>query len=154
MKLKKQYFKNRIKKEIAKKHKIVTGNDLWTFLGKSKVGKFKRILLDSKYLVVGYETWLNIISRNQVDKRTYKPQHFDCDDFAKIMYAYSSKEFEVNTCGLVLDWSGRHAYNLIICLDPQGELRLTFFEPQSDRFLTEDELFSGQYALQDGMIIL
>ena len=152
--LEKRCYKRNIKKQIEAQHQLVDADKVMKLFNKKKFNGIQPILLDRKYKVPTYEVWVNILDRNRVDRRFYKPEHFDCDDFAKIIYAYSSKEFELNSCGLVLDWSGRHAYNVFLFINLENKLDFSFFEPQDDCFLKENYLFTGQYALKDGMIIL
>ena len=57
------------------------------------------------------------------------------------------KRFGLNNVGLVIDYSGGHAYNIIIFKD--GSVKL--FEPQTDRWARAGR---GNYKFQWGHIII
>ena len=97
--------------------------------------------------------WELIIGRNRVDSRQYKAEFFDCDDFAAILYARTRELYEVNGCGLVIDASGRHAYNVLLVVDSAGRLGRAWLEPQSDLIMTVSPR-AGVYKLEEGVIIL
>lgn len=54
----------------------------------------------------------------------------------------------VTSIGLVLDWSGSHAYNIFVYND--GSVKL--FEPQDDRFIDPDS--DDKYAFDNVDIII
>ena len=97
--MEKQFYKRSIKRHIKEGHQLVDADKVWKLLNQKRFKGIRPLLLDRQYKVPRYETWVHIVGRNRVDKRHYRPEHFDCDDFAKIIYAYASKEFELNSCG-------------------------------------------------------
>lgn len=61
----------------------------------------------------------------------YRPERFDCEDFAalyKVMHAFV---LGVNAVGIVVDWTGGHAYNIVIMSD--GSVNLV--EPQNGKVI-------------------
>lgn len=59
-----------------------------------------------------------------------------------------AKDYGLNNVGIVIDNSGRHAYNVVICKDGTAEL----LEPQSDTWVTPGE--SKMYSFKKGLILL
>lgn len=76
----------------------------------------------------------------------YRPEIFDCEDFANPFSTLAAFIGGSNTVGVVYDWSSGHAYNVII--DADGEL--TFYEPQDN---TEVQIGDGVYKLEDALIV-
>ena len=65
----------------------------------------------------------------------YRPERFDCEDFAalyKVMHAFV---LGVNSVGIVVDWTGGHAYNVVIMSD--GAVNLV--EPQNGEVIQPGE---------------
>lgn len=58
----------------------------------------------------------------------YRPERFDCEDYAALYKVVHSFVLGVNAVGIVIDWSGGHAYNIVIKSD--GSVSL--IEPQSN----------------------
>lgn len=77
----------------------------------------------------------------------YRPERFDCENFAGAFRTLSAFVSGVNTVGVVYDWSGGHAYNVIV--DSEGNV--TFYEPQDDREVSLGE--SDAYSLENGLIV-
>ena len=76
----------------------------------------------------------------------YRPERFDCENFAAAFRTLVAFIGGVNTVGVVYDWSAGHAYNVIV--DSRGEVQ--FYEPQSDEVVT---IGSGDYVLEDALIV-
>ena len=65
-------------------------------------------------------------------------------------YAFKAmvdRRFGLNNVGLVIDWSGGHAYNIIVFKD--GTVKI--FEPQSDSW---PKAGRGLYKFQHGQILI
>lgn len=108
----------------------------------------KRKLLDTKYWVCSRLDFEAIIQWDWTDKKKYVAEKYDCDNFAFSFKARMDRKFHLNNVGLVIDYSGGHAYNCVVFSDGTAEL----FEPQSDRFVT-DRIGTGQYKCQEGIIV-
>lgn len=108
-----------------------------------------RKMLDSKYWSCSRLDFEAIIRWDWTDKKKYVAEKYDCDNFAFSFKARMDRKFHLNNVGLVIDYSGGHAYNCVVFADGTAEL----FEPQSDRFVTS-RLGTGQYKCSDGLIIL
>ena len=59
------------------------------------------------------------------------------------------RRFHLNNVGLVVDYSGGHAYNCVVFSDGTAEL----FEPQGDRFPVMNKT-RGLYRCESGFIVI
>jgi len=109
----------------------------------------ERKYLDSKYWVCSRLDFEAIIQWDWTDKKKYVAEKYDCDNFAFSFKARMDRKFHLNNVGLVVDYSGGHAYNCVVFSDGTAEL----FEPQSDRFVTS-RMGTGQYVCTEGFILL
>lgn len=76
----------------------------------------------------------------------YRPERFDCENYAQLFRVLAAFIGGSNAVGVVYDWSGGHAYNVIVRSD--GEL--VFYEPQDD---TEVEIGEADYQLGNALIV-
>ena len=109
--------------------------------------KMEILALDSKFWTCNEADWKKIIDYDWTDEKKYVTEQYDCDNFAFNFKARVARKFGVNSVGLVVDYSGKHAYNLIVFSDGTWKI----FEPQSDRWPT---LGIGQYKFEDGYILI
>ena len=77
----------------------------------------------------------------------YRPEVFDCENFAGLFKELSAFFAGSNTVGTVHDWSGGHAYNVIVT----AEGNVLFYEPGDDKMVSIGE---GDYELSNAMIIM
>jgi len=110
-------------------------------------GKMEIKALDTKFWTCNEADWKKIIAYDWTDEKKYVTEQYDCDNFAFNFKARVARKFGVNSVGLVIDYSGGHAYNLIVFSDGTWKI----FEPQSDRWPT---LGTGQYKFEDGFILI
>ena len=103
--------------------------------------------LDNKYQVTTQKDMKKIIDCDWTDNKKYVAEKYDCDNFAFSFKAMVDRRFGVNNVGLVIDYSGGHAYNIIVFND--GSVRL--FEPQTDRWA---RVGTGQYKFEEGKILI
>lgn len=76
----------------------------------------------------------------------YRPERFDCENFAAAFRTLAAFIGGVNTVGVVYDWSAGHAYNVIV--DSTGDVQ--FYEPQSDEVVP---IGGDDYVLEDALIV-
>ncbi len=106
-----------------------SSNDSWYFdqyYTALPITKFKDVI----------EWWRAILSN-----LIYTTETFDCDDFAKLFSALLST-CGYNASGIVVgelyynnEFVGYHAWNIILFVNPQGNLKLYEFEPQTAEIL-------------------
>ena len=112
----------------------------------------KRLHLDSTYWSCSKKEFQDWIRWDWKNKKKYISEQYDCDNYAFSFKARCDRKIGVNTVALVIDYSGGHAYNLVIFTDSPAEL----YEPQSDRFVSMGTGISKNevYKMTDGYIII
>ena len=111
-------------------------------------GEVHRLHLDSKYWVCSKQEFEDWIEWDWTNKKRYIAEEYDCDNFAFSFKARCDRKIGINSVALVIDYSGGHAYNLVVFSDAAPEL----FEPQNDSWRKKGE--SKLYTLTSGYIIL
>ena len=92
------------------------------------IGGAKMTWLDNKSVAVSEKEFQKIIDWDWTDNKKYVAEKYDCDNFAFSFKARVDRKFHINTVGLVIDYDGGHAYNIIIFSNGTSKI----FEPQSD----------------------
>lgn len=104
----------------------------------------KRWQWDGKYYLPSQRDAWRIIEWSQVNTIPWQRDQYDCDDHAEAL-RHDFRKFGVNSCGFIVDWSGGHAYNVLVFPDGQW----WFLEPQADRIVA---IGAGIYELERGEI--
>ena len=115
---------------------------------------------DRTYRVCSQEAVEKYLAWSTVDKKEYRAEHFDCDDFAASLRGEARRKCGLNTIAEVWDMSGGHAYSAAVIHDdasttaenPNG-IRVMVIEPQSDRTVTKLTGHLKQYKAERGVII-
>ena len=106
-----------------------------------------RHVLDSRYWTVDKTTFEAMVKSGWSWRRSYLAEKFDCDDFAVAFKGRMAELFGINSVGIMIDWSSKHAYNILILDD--GSVHA--FEPQAGLWA---RLGSDNYQCKDGVLIL
>tara|TARA_R110000824_G_scaffold120706_1_gene276312 strand:+ start:2548 stop:3054 length:507 start_codon:yes stop_codon:yes gene_type:complete len=129
----------------------------WIWDGKplevgDKVPQVKRLPLDTKYHTCSKDEFMHWIEWDWVDKKKYVAEKYDCENFAFSFKARTDRKFGINTVGLVVDYSGGHAYNVVLFSDSPPLL----YEPQSDQWVEigEGMSTSEMYKMEHGFILI
>ena len=85
------------------------------------------LFLDGRYFSTDSEGFDSMDRLDVIEYLPYRPARFDCENFADLFKTTSALIFGVNTVGVVIDWSGGHAYNIVYLED--GSVFL--YEPQT-----------------------
>ena len=120
-------------------------------LGASHLSKLGGLPLDETYWGVSLETWHLILAYNGTDKKRYVKDTFDCDNFAILFAGSVADKFSINGAGIVIDYSGGHAYIALLVVTEDGSLAFATIEPQNDAFIIKTE---GMYDAEFGFIML
>ncbi|KAI0324242.1 Moa, A lectin from the mushroom marasmius Oreades in complex with the trisaccharide Galgalglcnac [Cubamyces sp. BRFM 1775] len=123
----------------------VLGGSVLTALHKDPyIGKdFQSYLSDAMYLVLNRKQLQEIWPKTGLTSKDYRPEIFDCDDFAFAYKAEVAKwgknAFKVDgfaiLCGIMYGSNERgnvHAYNWMV--DPRDHYQVIYFEPQDGTF--------------------
>ena len=107
---------------------------------------------DGRYWCPDIDAFDDIIDGCRVLAKEYVEWQFDCNNFAFYFQSQVAYEYGVNAVGVVIDYSGRHAYNVIVYDDGSCAL----YEPQTGEFVNRGDDMSDHeaYAFEEGFIIL
>jgi len=111
-------------------------------------GEVHRLPLDSRYWVCTKKDFQDWIEWDWTNGKKYIAEEYDCDNFAFSFKARCDRKIGINAVGLVIDYSGGHAYNLVVFSDVAPEL----FEPQNDSWKKKGQ--SKMFTLTNGYVIL
>ena len=119
------------------------------------LGQLQPYLLDSEFTALPMEVWQEVLDWSDVDRVQYVAQTRDCDNFAIALAGQIGLRLKVNGCGVVVDYSGRHAYSVLLVAAPDGSVSAALLEPQSDRIVMVGDKMSGHeaYAANQGWIL-
>ena len=126
-------YLNDLREEVAKTVKKVDADKVRDAHTKSPLKHLALLALDREYWLLPRETWQLFLDWSRVDKIKYLPDRIDCDDFARMLDGEVRRKLKINGVGLVVDWSGAHAYTVLGMVDEAGEVSLAGVEPQNDR---------------------
>lgn len=112
--------------------------------------RVESMILDNKYYMTNESNMMNVIAGDWTEKKKPISYRYDCDDFAFTFKANVSRYYDLNQVGVVIDWTSKHAYNIIFF--PNKNIWL--FEPQTDSFFFVSERKKFLYSLEDAMVII
>ena len=145
----KLYLKD-LRKSVRKVKRTVRHADIVPVHAASGLSNLQFVPLDTAYVALPADTWELFLEYSGVDRIKYKSDTMDCDDFAQILCGECKRKLRVNGIGLVVDFSGGHAYNALLAYEG-SELSLLTIEPQNDKIIINR---SGMYAAQHGFLLL
>lgn len=144
----------KVRAEIQKYEMVFDSSKVRTAFQKVLNNNISILLLDSKYWAASQEAWDLILQYNGVDTQKYVSDRYDCDDFAFSFKGAVSRKFAVNGVGLVIDFSGHHAYNCVL-VHKDNDLSVEFIEPQNDQFVRKDAANAKAcYQLTSGIVLI
>ena len=121
----------------------------------NSLGKHLQLLLfDDQYHAVPEALWLQLIQATHTRDLTYIHSFFDCNSFADCLKGLVKAHYGVNGIGFVADFSGKHAFNVVLVAsdDPkQPTASFRFVEPQRDGWIKPQS--KPCYDLAQGMVI-
>ncbi len=145
----KLYLKD-LRKSVRKTKRTVSYAAVARVHEESELGPLQLVPLDTAYVALPTETWELFLEYSGVDRIRYKSDTMDCDDFAQILAGECKRKLHVNGIGLVVDFSGGHAYNALLAYEG-SKLALLTIEPQNDKIIINR---NGMYAAQQGFLLL
>ena len=92
--------------------------------------------VDDKYRALKLEYWQMVMAASDTSSYRYTASYFDCNSFALAFKAEVSRLL-VNGCGLVLDFTAHHAFNLAL-IAGQDKPTFNFIEPQGVNWILAD----------------
>ena len=146
--MKRPHYKT-VEAAIRRTMRSFDSEEVMEAVGRSNLGSMNAACLDETYLGVSIDAWEKILAFNGVDSKLYRSERYDCDNFAISLAGTIPMRWDINGCGIVLDWSGGHAYSALIVAGSEG-CEIAVVEPQTDRFVLWP---GGMYAAEDGLIM-
>ena len=127
--------------------------DVREAFARSKQENLQLILVDAKYRALSEKGWNKVLNATTDKWKKYRPEFFDCDDFARCQAALVSLHFDINGCGQVYDISGQHSYNVIL-VSGGSSLETRIVEPQAGSILPKSMVGQGHYPETSGFVVI
>ena len=141
---------------ISERSRSATAREVASALRDAGLGKLQPMLLDRTYTALPMATWASILAWSDVDRVQYVAERRDCDNFALALAGQVGLRLSVNGCGVVVDYSGQHAYCVLLVEDTaRGGIYARLVEPQSDGLPQVGDSMSGHeaYKAERGVIL-
>ena len=118
----------------------------------SPAAHLQLVLCDDRYHALPASVWLALAQATHTDQLKYVRSFFDCNSIADALKGLVKARWAVNGIGLVVDTSGKHAFNAVLVAgDAAAGLTLAFVEPQRDAFVQPQS--KPCYDLKQGFAI-
>ena len=110
------------------------------------------MLVDGVYRVLPEHEIMAVVKSCHVDAIPYQAEFMDCDKHSRLLWGLVPTKADVNSVGIVFDFSGKHSYNVAVVYDASNELAIRYIEPQTSK---EIKLASQPcYKLERGLVII
>lgn len=133
----------------------VTSTDVQKAWKESSGRKMDCMCLDRFFYAQTPEVWDHVLQYSSVNNKKYVSDRFDCDDFAFALKGTMGQKLSIgSSIGVIVDYSGKHAYNALLVTD-DNKLSIQFLEPQQDTFVTRGSRMSSteMYKMTRGYVI-
>ena len=140
-----------IKKHIAETEVQFSGFQIDGALLEDRNNYLQIVPLDDVYYCVNEFTALEILKKSRIDKKRYANDRYDCDDYAFALKGEIGRRYSLNSVGLIIDYSGHHAYNCMIVSD-FGKPKVIYIEPQTDEVVIRQD--GTPYEMEFGFVII
>ena len=134
----------------------VTGQQIVEAIQNSGARRFQVQMLDRQFWTCSLEDWKEILEQTEVDDVRYISERRDCDDFAVALKGIVALKYGINAIAMVVDFTGKHAYNLIVVANPDGTFTAHALEPQTDQIDTDSrrvQFGKGAYKAEKGYVV-
>ena len=143
-------------KEWLSKSVPLTGQQIEAAVRASGGRNFQIMRLDRSFWTCTLEDWKEIIEQTEVDEVRYVAERTDCDDFAVALKGLVALKYGINAIGMVVDITGKHAYNIIVVSNADGTFSAHALEPQTDQIDTDStrvQFGQGAYKAEAGYVV-
>ncbi|RKU10818.1 hypothetical protein C6503_19220 [Candidatus Poribacteria bacterium] len=140
-----------VRRLVKESEREFTAQEVVDALNASLLSDLQDVPLDGRYWGASEAAWRGMLAYTGVDRKRYIKDRFDCDNFAVLFAGRVADKFGINGVGIVIDYSGGHAYCAILIVDENGNLSIGIIEPQNDQFVLKTE---GMYSAKFGFIFL
>lgn len=114
--------------------------------------RFKGLIFnwnDARYRTVSISEFMKILKEDKTNNLKYISETFDCENFAAIFKNRLALYYGITAVGVVLNYKGGHAFNVVVCSDGVYVL-----EPQTDAIwgARENDKKGKFYQIDDSVI--
>ena len=134
----------------------VSAGDVKDAWARSPASALTCICLDRDFYAYPPEVWETVLLYSALDSKEYEESVFDCDDFAFAFKGVMGQKLRIgSSIGVVIDYSGGHAYNAVLACPSDTEVKILFLEPQTDRYVLRGMSKSDDesYAMRNGYVL-
>ena len=120
------------------------------------LGRLKHQFYDPTFIAIPQDLWQDYLDWSMVKNLSYITHRWDCDGFAMGLCAEVGRRLRINAAGLVIDVSGKHAYNALLVRVPDTDtIKVVCVEPQQGRFVKIGEQHSESecYLATEGLVL-
>ena len=133
--------------------KTISTADLAKVIKASKFNRFQHIYTDSKYVGLTRDEWNAVLEEAHTKAVKYVATVEDCDDHGALARGVVPAISHANGISWVLDFSGKHSYNLVLVVEADGSFGVEAVEPQLDKLVPFTRVGSDPYAAREGIAI-
>lgn len=128
---KKTIYLKELRKIVKVSTAVFTRQQMILAFLKTPWAHYSPLLADYNYTTLTKEAWDKFLEWSDVDKRPYRPDVGDCDNFALWLASDASRKIHVNSVAEIWDFDAAHAY-CALAVHKDGKLSLKAVEPQTD----------------------
>lgn len=119
--------------EIAKTRELHTRKVIYEALQRSDLKRLQFVAYgDGTLTSLPLETWEKVLDWSDIDRVRYVVDQRTCSNFAQGLAGQVALRCGVDGCGVVVDFSGGHAYCALLVHDKRGRVYILIVEPQTD----------------------
>lgn len=139
---------------IGESRRLHSRGDVLTMLRASCLGRLTPFVYgDGTLSSLPAAVWSDILAWSDVDKCEYIRDARTCSNFALALAGQVALRCGIDGCGVVVDGSGNHSYNVLLTHDgTSSALGIVVVEPQSDRVVSSI-MGTGMYAAESGYVL-
>lgn len=142
-------FDDSLTKAVQRSWQVFKLDDLRVaWLTKKGWDKMIPRFLDDEYHCIRLPLFNQVMKASRTNRFLYE-KYFDCDKFSRQFQA-ECQTLELNSVGMVIDYSAKHSYNVVAVIGDDGKPDFHFIEPQQDR---EVKIHQSIYTFTDGEVI-
>lgn len=138
--------RNLIEKHIS----VASSDEIMEAVKRSPIGGEGMYIVpcDTQYRILDGIGWGGALEYTGVDQKRYISEFFDCDNFAIVLAAVCAMKFHINSVGIVLDFSGGHAYAVLPVRQADGSIDIIILEPQNDQYVVSlGGMYQGKFGI-------
>lgn len=146
------FQKRKIQDKVSKNRTKVEQSRVKDILS-TQLPEHKVLPLDGKYFIPQYEHLKQAIKQTKVDKIKWIRNIFDCENHALYFYSLLALDYQINTCGIVISYRSKHAFNIVLAKE-NNQTKVFKFEPQTDEMWRPQDPEKEEYITKNQIILI